>query len=320
MMFTKHISRQLAAHLDGQLAGKELREAEEHLRTCARCRQESQQVRSGMTGMKSLEIVDAPDQIWSSIEAGLGFQPVPRRPRWQWVAAPAVVLILAGIVWWRSAGSWIETSSTSRTTITIGKIGIVEIEPNTRVRVVKDQPDEHRLTLARGEIRATISAPPKLFFVDTPSGTAVDLGCAYSLTTEEDGSDLLRVTRGWVSFQWKGLESLVPAGASCRTRPKVGPGIPYFDDAPDALKRALEMFAFEKTHDDALAVILSESRKRDTLTLWHLLSRVEAGDRARVFDRITALTPLPAGVTRERALQLDRQTLDHWREELAWTW
>lgn len=352
-MFTRHISKQLAAHLDGQLTGAELREAEEHLRTCARCKEEYEQVKSGMTIVKSLESVEAPDEIWSFIAGdqdaaqpvwGQAFGPAAElrpgaerhvnagarrrrlfrgagtRPLWQWLAAPAVVLILAGIVWWRSSSNWIETSATSRTTITIGSIGTVEIEPNTRVRVVKDQPDEHRLTLARGEIRATISAPPKLFFVDTPSGTAVDLGCAYSLTTEEDGSDLLRVTTGWVSFQWKGLESLVPAGASCRTRPKVGPGIPYFDDASEPLKRALETFSFEKTHPEALAVILSESRKRDTLTLWHLLSRVEGSDRGRVFDRITALTPLPAGVTRERALALDRQTLDHWREELAWTW
>lgn len=311
MRFTRHISKQLAAHLDGQLPGAELREAEEHLRTCVRCREESEQVGSGMTIMKSLEFIEAPDEIWSSIEAGL--QPARKRPRWQWLLAPSVVLILVGLLWWHSASSWIETSSTSRTTISIGQIGTVEVEPNTRVRVVKDQPDEHRLTLARGEIRATISAPPKLFFVDTPSGTAVDLGCAYSLTTEEDGSDLLRVTRGWVSFQWKGLESLVPAGASCRTRPRAGPGIPYFDDASEALKRALET-------SGNLTIILAESRKRDTLTLWHLLSRVDAGDRARVFDRMTALTPLPAGVTREKALQLDHQTLEHWREELAWTW
>src|ERR1700744_4017307 len=280
-MFTRHISRQLAAHLDGRLTGAELREAEEHLRTCVRCREESEQVRSGMTIMKSLETVAAPDEIWSSVEAG--FQPAPKRPRWQWVLAPAVALILAGFLWWRSTTNWIETSSTSRTTISIGNIGTVEVEPNTRVRVVKDQPDEHRLTLARGEIRATISAPPKLFFVDTPSGTAVYLGCAYSLTAEEDGSDLLRVTRGWVSFQWKVLESLVPAGASCRTRPRAGPGVPYFDDAPDALKRALET-------NGNLTIILSESRKRDTLTLWHLLSRVEPGDRGRVFDRMAALT------------------------------
>ena len=71
---------------------------------------------------------------------------------------------------------------------------------------------------------------------------------------------------------------------------------------------------------DALDIVLAESRVRDTLTLWHLLSRVNAGDRARVYDRIAALTPVPAGVSRERALELDRETLRRWREELAWTW
>ena len=59
---------------------------------------------------------------------------------------------------------------------------------------------------------------------------------------------------------------------------------------------------------------------RDTLTLWHLLSRVDAIERARVADRITALTPLPSGVSRDKALQLDPDTLKRWREELAWTW
>jgi hypothetical protein len=123
-----------------------------------------------------------------------------------------------------------------------------------------------------------------------------------------------------VSFQWKGIESLVPAGASCRTHPQAGPGIPYFDDAPESVKQALESFGFEKTGNDALSVILAESRVRDTLTLWHLLSRVEEGDRGRIFDRIAALTPVPAGVSREQALKLDPQTLNRWREELAWTW
>jgi hypothetical protein len=56
------------------------------------------------------------------------------------------------------------------------------------------------------------------------------------------------------------------------------------------------------------------------LTLWHLLSRVEGPDRARIFDRMVALTPLPAGVSREKALALDRETLTRWREELAWGW
>jgi hypothetical protein len=228
------------------------------------------------------------------------------------------------------AGEWIETDSKSRATVRVGEIGFVEIEPGTRVRVVAAQPGEHRLTLARGEIRAKISAPPKLFFVDTASGTAIDLGCEYTLSDDELGLGLLQVTKGWVSFQWKGptpgvvVESLVPAGASCRTHPKIGPGIPYFDDASERLKEALEGFGIEKSagksKNAALEVILAEARVRDTLTLWHLLQRVEVGDRARVYDRIAALTPVPTGVSREKALKLDPETLRLWKDELAWKW
>jgi ferric-dicitrate binding protein FerR (iron transport regulator) len=320
-MFTKHISQRMAALLDGQMTGQEARRAELHLRDCPRCRAEYEQVRVGMTMVKNLVSVDAPPAIWPSIEAGLQAPGVLHR-RWVLAAAAVALAVLAaaGAAYWRLGGTWIETDGNSHATIKIGEIGFVEVEPNTRLRVVTEGPNEHRLALARGEIRAKISAPPKLFFVDTPSGTAVDLGCEYSLNTDDGGSDFLHVTRGWVSFQWKGRESLVPAGASCRTRTKAGPGIPYFDDAPANLKDALEKFAFGKTGGDVLNVILSESRPRDTLTLWHLLSRVAPGDRPRVFGRMTALTPLPAGVSREKALALDPQTLTHWREELAWTW
>jgi len=273
--------------------------------------------------LEHLPLVQAPDAIWTSIEAALDQHHSPARRRWLWAFAAAAVVALLAIGYWsvgRQAGQWIETDSKSRTTVRIGEIGFVEIEPGTRVRVVTERPDEHRLMLARGEIRAKISAPPKLFFVDTASGTAVDLGCEYTLTDDELGRGLLQVTKGWVSFQWKHLESLVPAGASCRTYPKIGPGIPYFDDASQRLKEALENLGVEKSADDPLEIILAEARVRDTLTLWHLLQRVPAGDRARVYDRIAALTPVPQGVSRERALKLDPDTLKLWKDELAWKW
>jgi hypothetical protein len=119
----------------------------------------------------------------------------------------------------------------------------------------------------------------------------------------------------------------VPAGASCQTRPQAGPGLPYFDDATDGMKEALGRFGLEKIESGGTGVIdgiidsiLAESRVRDTLTLWHLMWRVDVSERARVYDRIAALTPIPAGVSREKALALDADTLRHWREELAWTW
>ena len=348
-MFTKHISRQLAALIDGELAQQEARRVGLHVAQCAQCQAAREQVAFGMAALAHLPPVHAPDAIWASIEAALQ----ERRPRsvwtvrpWRLACAATLLLAVAGAVYWSAArqsrtlwdverldaskhirgaghigaGEWIETDSMSSATVRVGRIGTVEIAPNSRLRVVTARSGEHRLALARGEIRAKISAPPRLFFVETASGTAIDLGCEYTLNTDETGFGLLRVTKGWVSFQWKGLESLVPAGASCRTQPQLGPGLPYFDDASESMKHALESFGFEKAGNNALAAILAEARVRDTLTLWHLLSRVDMEDRARVYDRIASLTPVPAGVSRERALELDPETLNHWKDELAWTW
>jgi hypothetical protein len=219
-----------------------------------------------------------------------------------------------------STGQWIETDASSSASVKVGDIGSVEVKPNTRLRVVTMKPGEHRLALSRGEIHAVISAPPRLFFVDTSAGTAVDLGCAYSLRAEEDGSGILSVTRGWVSFQTKGVESLVPAGASCRISKPGGPGIPYFDDASAAFKEAADRFGFTKDGSSDLDVIFKEARRRDTLTLWHLLSRVDAEDRIRVVDRMIALTPLPSFLTRDLVLKGDPDTLARWKDELMWTW
>ena len=296
-----------------------------------------------------LPLVNAPDAVWRSIEAALDAGVKPRRtglfsmPAWQWAAASLALIGAVGIgAWyvtrpappsWQVArlegspsvekikvGEWLETNASSRARITVGNIGVVDVEPNSRVRLVAASPTEHRLTLARGEISAIVIAPPRLFLVDTPASTAVDLGCAYKIKTDESGDGLLQVTSGWVSLEWKGRESLVPAGASCRTRSRTGPGTPYFADAPEALQQALAAFDFGGGGGDAVTTILAQARVRDTLTLWHLISRVPEPNRLRVFDRITALTPLPAGLTREKALQLDPPTLRRWREELAWTW
>jgi hypothetical protein len=217
-------------------------------------------------------------------------------------------------------GEWIETDAASRARIRVGAIGTVDVAPNTRMQLMAARPGEHRLNLARGLISVQIVAPPRLFFVETPSSTVVDLGCAYTMDVDEDGNGALRVTSGWASLEWDGRESLVPAGASCATRPGVGPGTPAFDDATERFRQALLDFDYGGGGDGAVAIVLSEARQRDTLTLWHLLSRVAPESRARVVDRIVELTPLPDGVTRERALALDPATLKRWREELAWTW
>jgi len=220
-------------------------------------------------------------------------------------------------------GQWLETGSNSRAEISVSSIGKVELESNTRVRLVETQPTEHRLELVRGKLSALIWAPPRLFFVDTPSAVAADLGCAYTLEVDLHGASLLRVTTGWVALELNDRESMVPAGAACQTRPGVGPGTPYFEDAAPEFRQSLTKVDFESefaAKTSALDVMFSHMRPRDTITLWHLLPRVDGVDRVRVFDKIASYAPPPTGVTREGILNLDPHMLDLWRDELEPSW
>src|SRR5262245_52864393 len=220
-------------------------------------------------------------------------------------------------------GQWLVTDQNSSAQINVASIGQVQVDPNTRIRLVQTQPTEHRLELARGQMSARIWAPPRLFFVDTPSAVAADLGCAYTLIVDDSGGSLLRVTSGWVALELKDRESIVPAGAACQTRPSLGPGTPYFEDASNVFRQTLRTVDFDPdaaARSAALNAMLDQARPKDTLTLWHLLTRVEGEDRARVYDKMAALFPPPAGVTREGVLALNQQMLDAWRDAMETTW
>src|SRR5207344_3028121 len=115
------------------------------------------------------------------------------------------------------------------------------------------------LELAHGTLSALIWAPPRLFFVDTPSATAVDLGCAYTLTVDDAGAGLLRVTAGYVALEHEGRETVISRGQMCATRRGAGPGTPFVADAPAPLRRALDRFDFENAAA-ALSEILAHAR------------------------------------------------------------
>jgi FecR protein len=217
-------------------------------------------------------------------------------------------------------GGWLETDARAKAAVAVADIGRVEIQPRTRLRLVSTERGSHVLELERGSLYATISAPPGQFFVQTPSSTAIDLGCAYTLTVDDEGSGLIRVLVGWVGFASRGRESFVPAGSACVTRRGVGPGTPYNERVSPAFREALQTIDFRPLAPDARAaldLLLAEAEERDEVTLWHLLSRAPAGDRDRVFDRLAAFVPPPVGVTRDGIREGRRDMLDQWWDAMA---
>jgi hypothetical protein len=220
-----------------------------------------------------------------------------------------------------AVGQVLETDGASRASIRAEETGEVDLEPETRLRLVASGAGAKRLALERGTIHAFIWAPPGKFIVDTPSAVAVDLGCVYTLHVDDSGDGLLRTTLGWVGFRLAGHESFIPAGAACVTRKKMGPGTPYFEDASPTFRAALARFDRESStpaeRTAAIELLLSHARQRDALTLWHLVARVEDPERGRVYDRLAKLVPAPQGVTRDGVLRLDPNMLDLWWNELG---
>jgi len=218
-------------------------------------------------------------------------------------------------------GQTLVTDSHSKANISVADIGTVNVEPNTRLRLVAGGHGHNRLALDRGTIHAYIWALPGEFTVDTPSAIAVDLGCSYTLQVDDSGAGVLRTKLGWVGFKLDGHEAFIPAGAVCATRPKLGPGTPYFEDASESFREALSRFDFAAgapaERSAELSAILAESRQRDALTVWHLLARVGESERGSVYDRLATLVPPPSGVSRDGVLRLDQKMLDLWWNQLG---
>jgi hypothetical protein len=217
-------------------------------------------------------------------------------------------------------GQTLVTDAASRARLDVSTIGQATVDTDSRVRLVDTREGHHKLALERGTLHAFITAPPGQFVVDTPSATATDLGCVYTLHVDEDGTGMLSVTAGWVAFEFNGRESFVPAGASARTDPRIGPGTPRYDDAAPELQAALDDFdygtnAAAKARD--LQLVLSTATPRDAMTLWHLIARVSPVDRAAVIDALDARVPMPASITREAVMRLDKAALDQWWDRLG---
>jgi len=355
-MFSHHVTSLSSPYFHGELTAAEDHRVAEHLRVCAACRGEYEAVKAGVRTAGEIKVICAPDSVWDQVASNLDDGQL--RPARLWFPRPlaiaAVILLIAAVSLlllrrhssdqssrWNVArvgglpridsediresgklgvGQWLETDASSRARIEVAAIGEVEIDPNSRVRLLETNSAEHRLELARGRLSAHILAPPKLFFVNTPSGVAEDLGCAYTLEVDNDGNSILHVTLGWVSLQLTDRESSVPAGAACAMKPGFGPGTPYFEDASELFRAALLKFDFSGNPEDrksALAPILSEARARDAMTLWYLLRRVDPGCRPAVYDRMAALVNPPPDVTREGILNLDRPMLDRWKSKLS---
>ena len=318
--------------------------------------------------LRRLPVTRAPESLWDGIQNALQVPETARsvpplqRPVPRWLMAAAVVLAVvtgtlggllgsyrapsawavlpmagtptvAGVALTKGdelgAGEWLVTDAGSRASLAVGRIGTADVGPNSRVQLDRGGLTQHRLTLERGHLQVVISAPPRLFFVRTPSVLATDLGCAYTLEVDSAGASRLHVTAGWVELKQGTAVSLVPAGLVAEVAAGGRPGTPYPPDLPADVRAALRRLdagTGDATDLDLIVASLPGPsdfitlRRQSGITLWHLMQRVGPDLRPAVYQRLADLSAPPAGVTREGILALQRPMLERWRRDLSPMW
>lgn len=306
--------------------------------------------------MRSPDPLPDPDAAWQRVQASLR-EPAPRASRravpWPLAVAAGLAALLIGSgagllrhfaapASWQvialngaapvsrlPADTWLETSADERLRLLVGRIGQADVAPASRVRIDRGGWNEHRVTLERGRLDVIINAPPRLFFVQTPTVLATDLGCAYELEVLDDGTTRLLVTAGWVELAEGNRRSLVPAGMEAWVTADGVPGTPRVPTLDSAARAALQRVDAGEASAEDIAVLLAAlpapdalpvPRREAGITLWHALQRVQLEHRRVLVDALWRLAPPADGVTREGIVALDRQMLDDWRRTLSPMW
>jgi anti-sigma factor RsiW len=104
-MLGRHVSRELSAYRQNELSPARAARVAEHLRCCAACRAELDEVSFGIRLAEKLPRAPAPEAMWSSIADALATVRTVSRPGRQraWrlaVAAVAVVAFAAALAWY----------------------------------------------------------------------------------------------------------------------------------------------------------------------------------------------------------------------------
>lgn len=253
-------------------------------------------------------------------------RPAPKARPFLWIAglaAAALFAVGALHAMHRDAtpDPWVAQEDGTRQ-LDLGRYGRVIAEPGARVRVVKRDETVQKLRLDRGTIHASITrdAKPRLFQVETPATTCIDLGCRYTLSVDPAGVSRVRVESGRVAFNDGRREVFIPEGASGSAAPGRPASTPIYDDASGPLKRAVESFDAAppgKREGAAQSACAFIQKREDGLVAWHWLQDPEPAVVSAARGALVRLTTIvECGIPRPK----NDRSLREWRDALFPEW
>jgi hypothetical protein len=219
-----------------------------------------------------------------------------------------------------AVGGWLETAGGNAEIKHSAKDfqAFLDLKPGSRLELKRSDDAEHRLALERGELHARVTAIPRLFVVETPSATAVDLGCEYDLEVDDNGDGSLCVTSGQVELARDANRIVVVPMYACASFSKTrGVGLPVANDSSDAFKALVAKY---ERGEIPASQLFGVAEPVDRITVANLLDVAEPYEREALFDKLYELAPAPEDVLRDAIIGRDPEAIRKWREAIVGEW
>lgn len=216
-----------------------------------------------------------------------------------------------------SKGDLITTGEGSSATIEIQNIGKIKLSPESSIERLEA---DNTAKLIKGNLQISTESENDYLYLQVPRASVESyyLSNDYSISMDEIGNVITKVTSGWLQVVSENSISILPEGYSIRILEGKGISIPAFHISSSIVPAWLDQYLFEGGKTETLNLILDASKEVDAITLWNLLKRVILGHRGLVYQKLNEYVPHPEGVTKEGALTLNEEMMHIWLEEIEW--
>ncbi len=203
-------------------------------------------------------------------------------------------------------GEWLNTEDDSKSRIKLGVIGEIEVEPSTKIKLLKLNNSGNYFYLQSGEVKASIWGPPGRLFIDSPSGEVMDFSSTFNFRVNSSNSSLITVKSGWTAIHFNDKYVIIPAGNECNINNEIG--IPFNINSTKEFKEKLNDFENGKTV--AITELISKANKADLISLWYLLIPSSQNERKEIFNKIKQLDPKVKKIDAEKILSLNETEMN----------
>lgn len=215
-----------------------------------------------------------------------------------------------------SENDFLETNAFTRLQIQIPEIGIINLDPDTKITRLKS----NHIQLLRGSVSANKVGAKQFLTVEVPGAEISDyfLGGQSKISLTDPATTVLTVNDGWSLIKNDNSEALLLPNHSCVVSSKSGLGLPYRNGSSKEFVDAINDFCFNTPgNEETLISILTRADVTNSVTLWNLMKRVNRRQREMVIYTIFGLLgEPPLGITDDGLKTLDPVMLQKLIEEI----